>query len=751
MRIDGLEKVKGFAKFCDDIKINDSLFAVPVHTGKPSAKILKINIEEALKIPGVVKIITSKDVPGSNRLGGIISDHYLFATDRSRYAGDIVTLVVAKSLKAANKCISKIKIKYKNTKGVFNPEDSLKKGSPLIHPERNSNLVAKYHIKKGDIKKAFKKSFKSIEAKFKTSFIEHAYLEPESAIAIPNPDGSIIIYGGMQHPFSTRRAIAAACGLPLAKVRVIQTTLGGGFGGKDDTMSYVCARTAIAAVLTNKPVKCTYTRKQSMIESYKRHPFIIDIKLSTDKNGKLTALNSSLLADAGPYCSTSPFVIWRPTVQCTGPYLIPNVQSESRAVYTNNTFTGAMRGFGSPQHVFASESSIDMMANELGIDPFEFRKKNFFKTNDKIHTGEKLNNHKVAISEVTKKCLDELGWKTKFNKCSKGKIRKDGTYYGVGFACSYRGVSLGAEGSDFSSAVVNIQEDGSVILQTGVSENGQGLKSAMTLILAESLGIKTTQIHFLDTDTSNIPDGGPTVASRGTIMGGQAILNAVSQIKPQLKPILIELIGKSTKEYEFKNGKIFNKTNKKSVTFKRLSKKCFKNRIYPYALGIYKGPNVNWNDAKGQGKAYFTYVYGCQACELTVDSKTGKVSVQKVIAVHDAGKIINKQMAEGQVFGGIMMGLGFALMENANHQNGILKPTGFANYKIPRSIDTPEMKAMFVENTDNAGPYGSKSLGEPTNELMGAAVANAVFWATGVRFTTLPITKEKILKSLRGI
>jgi len=742
-RIDAHEKVTGQARYADDLVFHGMLHAVPLHAAHPSAKILAIRTEKAMAAPGVAMIITAHDVPGSNLVGGIIADHQVLAKDRVRYMGDCVAMVAAKTREAAQAGASLIEVDYEPLRPVFSPAEAMAPDAPQVHEGRN-NIVTSFKVRKGKTAAALKKSALKVEASFNTSFVEHAYLEPESCVAVPEPDGSLTVYGGMQHPFTTRRFVAAATGHALSRVRIVQTTLGGGFGGKDDTISIICARAAILAIKTLRPVKVTYDREESIRESYKRHPMHLAYRAGMDDKGKFTAMEIAITADSGPVCSTSPFVIWRPTVQCAGPYVVPFVKCDSRAIYTNNTFTGAMRGFGSPQHVFACESFVDMCAEAAGKDPYEFRRQNFFRQNSVTHTGQRLKRHKVAIEEVTERALSEFRWKGKYRTCSRGKPRSDGLLYGAGFACSFRGVSLGAEGNDFCSAIVNVQPDGSALLEVGVSENGQGLKTAMAAILCEELGIGPGRVVFIDTDTSSIPDGGPTVASRGTLVGGNAVIDACRKIKADMRPIVRELIGPTRKGYIYKNGLIKNPDTHKEIVFDKAVAACHGQRIYLHALGIFRGPKVSFDEHTGQGDAYFTYVYGCQACELTVDPKTGRVSVLQVVAAHDVGKAINPQMAAGQVFGGIVMGLGFALMERIEHRDGVIQNLNLNSYRIPRSTDTPEMTAIIVENPDPDGPYGAKSLGEPTNELMGAAVANAIYYATGVRFFDLPITPDKI-------
>lgn len=750
-RIDAIDKVTGRAIYADDIKLGGMCHAAPLHAAYPSAKIVRIDIQRALALPGVLDIITASDIPGEKQVGGIIADHYVIADDRVRYSGDVVAVIAAETSEIARKARDLIHVDYEPTDPLLSPEEALAKGAPMIHAGRNSNELEHYKVRKGDIAKGFKGSTTTVEAEFRTQFIEHSYLEPESCIAIREADGSISIHGGMQHPFTTRRYVARTLGLPLAKVRIAQTTLGGGFGGRDDTISVICARAAILALRIGRPVKITYTREESIRESYKRHPFKLNYKAGLDSDGNFKAMEVDILTDAGPYCAVSPFVIWRPTVQCTGPYSVPNVRCDSSAVYTNNTFTGAMRGFGTPQHVFACESFIDMCAERVGLDPLAFRRKNFFKQGATTHTGQKFDKHTVALEEVTLKALAAIGWKKKFKECTHGKVRSDGTLYGIGFATSYRGVSLGAEGNDFCSAIVNIQPDGSTLLEVGVSENGQGLKTAMVEILSGELGIQHDRIRFIDTDTSSIPDGGPTVASRGTIVGGNAVVSAAVKIKEMMAPVIATHIGASKDGYIFKKGKILNPKTRKSVSFDKIVAACHNERMYLHALGTFKGPKVSWDEEHGQGDAYFTYVYGCQATELSIDAKSGRVSVISAVGAHDVGCAINPQMAAGQIFGGITMGLGFALHEEIKHVEGVIQNLNFNTYRIPRSTDIPEMTAIIIENRDPAGPWGAKSLGEPANELMGGAVANAVYQATGWRPLKTPIRPEMIVEGLKQL
>lgn len=750
-RIDAHEKVTGRAIYADDLKPDRLLYGKQLYSEHPHAKILKIDLAEAKNVTGVVDIITSAECPGSKQVGGIIRDHYVLAHEKVRYHGDVVAVVAAETYAAACEAAEKIKVEYEPLQPILDPLAAMKEGSPKVHEERENNIAENFRVRHGNPEKYFEKADKIFEAEFKTQFVEHAYMEPESAVATKNPDGSITVQAGMQHPFTTRRFVAWFLGLPLSKVRIIQTTLGGGFGGKDDTISVICARAALLAFRTDRPVKITLTREESIRESYKRHPFDIRLKMAVDSENKIQALKSYFIADGGAYCSVSPFVIWRPTVQCTGPYKIPRVTCDSFAVYTNNTFCGAMRGFGTPQYNFAIESFMDMVAHGLNLDPVKFRRENFFGQNDKTHTGQLLAGHNVSIAQVVNEALKKIKWNEKYPLCSRGKANPNNNFYGIGFSCSYRGVSLGAEGNDFCFAIVNIQPDGSAVLEVGVAENGQGLKTAMTRILCTELGIDPSLVTYLDVDTSSVADSGPTVASRGTLVGGNAVLDAVRQIKEMMCPVIEKSVGKSSQGYIFARSKIINPRTKKEISFIEAVQKCHESKIYLHAKGVWKGPKVSWKDETGQGDAYFTYVYGCNACEIEVGGESGKIKILRVAAAHDVGRSINPQMTLGQIYGGIAMGMGQALSEEIVHENGKITNLNLNKYRLTRITDIPEMEAIVVENPDPHGPWGAKSIGEPTNELMAGAISNALFNATGYRATELPIKAEKILEHINQV
>ena len=738
-RNDGYAKVTGRAKYADDIKIYNMLHAVPVYTDYVHAKIIEINTEQAKKSEGVIAVITANDVPGSNRFGQIDKDYYMFAHDKIRGNGDVVAVIVAETRQQAINAIDKVIVSVEELPAILDPEDAMKPDSILVHEEKKTNLVVHHVVRRGSLEDGFKNSNKIFEREYQTQYIEHAYMEPESAVCNLRHDGVMEIYGSMQHPFSTRKFTAALLGKELSEIEVKGTPMGGGFGGKDDTAAIVCARTALASLITKRSVKMTYKREWSIRESYKRHPYKMNYKVGVTDSGKINAVECRIIADAGNYTSVTPWVLWRSTVQCCGPYKVDNVKYDGYGVHTNNIFTGAMRGFGSPQVNFAVESLVEEIAEELKMSSLDFRKLNMVKQGDETITGQVLDGHPVNMEKVLDVVTKEIGYEEKLKKCSRG-ISETDEQYGIGLAMSYRGMSLGAEGKDFCSAIINAQPDGSVLLETGVHENGQGLESAMILILAEQLGIKKERIRYQCSSTSTIPDGGTTVASRGTIMGGGAVTKAAENFKKLIVETLSKSFNASEEDLIFENDTV--RVKEKIYPFEEIIKLMFINKTYPFAYGLFQGPEVSWDEKTGKGNAYFTWVYSCQAVELTVDKKKGKIKILNAVAAHDVGKPINPSMILGQIYGGMVMGIGYGLREEVKYKDGKVRSDNFHKYHLTRAKDVPEMKGIIIESIDPLSPSGAKGIGEPTNEIMAPAIANAVYNATGKRYYKLPIKVE---------
>jgi CO/xanthine dehydrogenase Mo-binding subunit len=773
-RNDSVAKVTGRAKYTDDMNFHGMVHVIPVYSEYVHAENLRVDTSEAEKEPGVIRVLTARDIPGSVRFGQIEQDYCMLAEKKIMFEGDVAALVVAESRRQGLAAADKVRIEADPLPPVVDPEEALKPESPVVREITDSNEVNHHRVRRGDADAEMERCEVVVEERFSTQTVEHAYMEPESAVCVPRSDGVIEVYGSMQHPFSTRRFVSAILGEPLSNIEVYQPTVGGGFGGKDDTAAVICARAALAARLLNRPAKLTYTREWSIRESYKRHHYRLNYRWGMDKKGRLRAVQVRMIADSGPYLSVTPWVNWRSTAQCCGSYTLDHVKADVISAATNNPIGGAMRGFGAPQVLFAVEQLADISAEKLGISPLEFRRLNMVQQGGQTITGQVLDTHTVSLEEVMEKVTKEIGFEEKLSRCSYGRSgaadgaadgaaggpatvsdgavgggETTGTHsggetsadelYGIGLAVSYRGSSLGAEGMDFCSAIINCQFDGSILLESAIHENGQGAESVMMLILSEELGVNLDRIRYRRPSTSNIPDGGTTVATRGTIMGGSAVTIAARKLKTLMSEHLADELGCGADDVVFENDGLENPDGSERLSWDEAMGSLFLKRVYPYAFGSFQAPDVSWDEENGQGDAYFTYVYSCQAVELTVNRKNGKVKLKNIVAGHDIGKAVNRAMVLGQMYGGIAQGVGMALLEDLKLEEGRIGNKSLNSYRIPKSMDMPEMKGIIVENYDPQSAFGAKGIGEPALEIIAPAIANAVYRATGVRYRDLPI------------
>ncbi|WP_318533919.1 xanthine dehydrogenase family protein molybdopterin-binding subunit, partial [Acetomicrobium flavidum] len=729
------------AKYGADLQFAGMLYGKVLRAKHPSARIKSINVEKARAIPGVWAVMTAQDVP-CNEIGVIIQDQQVLAKERIYYIGDGVAMVAAESLDVAAKALESIEVEYEEMGGIFDPLVS--KESDPIHPERASNEVVHHKLRKGNVDEGFAGSDVIIEREYETQFVEHSYIEPEVVVAVPHENGSLVtIYGSVQNVFATRDAVARCLKADLSKVRVVQNHIGGSFGGKDEVVSAMACRAALLALRTDRPVKMVNTREESIVESYKRHPYKMKYKVGATKDGKLMAMEIEAVADGGAYACQTPFVTWRSVVQATGPYEVPNVKTDTYGYYTNNIYTGAMRGYGSPQVIFANESLMDELAQELGITPLEIRLKNILKNGSVTASGQKLDRHEVSLAEVMKKATEAIGYEEKYKEYS--KPQRGDKRRGIGMAISFRGCSLGAEAVDGAGTVLSIQKDGSVYLYSGLAENGQGLKTTFCQIAAEELGIDMKHITFLEANALISPDSGSTVASRSTLVGGNSVLNAAMRARKALSEFLAGQYNVPAEGLIFKDSNIFTPDGKKLISFAEAANKAFWAGVQLSHVGWYVAPSIHWDEEEGRGNPYFTYVYGCQIAEVEVDMGTGEVTVLNMAAAHDVGRAINPEMLKGQIYGGVMMGLGYGIMEEVETDEGYIANTNFDEYIIPTSKDMPNIIPIIVENPDPDGPFGAKSIGEPTLELGAAAIANAIAQATGRRIRSLPLNLERVL------
>ncbi|MGR5295327.1 molybdopterin cofactor-binding domain-containing protein [Vibrio mediterranei] len=746
-RVDGRAKVEGTAVYGDDVHISGSLHGVCRYTDIPAGRILSLDTSDAMKVPGVERIITYDDIPGDPKVGVIIRDFYPICQEWVRFSGDVIALVIADSYETACEASEKIRVEYEPFQPVTDPESALESDARLIHPDKDSNVVNTHHTVKGDADKAIAKADVVIEHTYQTHYQEHGYIEPESITTNLDPNNNeLTIVGSIQNPHRVRSFVAGFLGIPQATINVKRSVLGGSFGGKDDTIDHLACRAALSTYLTKRAVKFSYNREQSLIESTKRHPYTMRYKVGVSREGKIEGIKINIIADAGAYATCTPFVTWRSSVQAAGPYDIDHVRVDVTGVYTNNSVSGAMRGFGSPQIIFAHESLMDEIALTCDIDPITVRERNVLKQGSLSMTGQCFDQHTVSASEVLKTAAEKSQFYERMAEMNAKNNVNSPIKYGIGLALSYRGCSLGAEGADNSTALLSLNADSSLNISTGVCENGQGLQTTMAMIAGEVLGVPLDMVRFSESPTSLIADGGPTVASRATMTGGNAVKLGAETIRARLfDTIKSDLKVTRIEDTTWRNGQI--KSNLQSdiqVPLQEAISRCRQQGINLAAYGWFDPPPIHWDEEKGTGSPYFTWVYGCQVAEVKVDTSTGKVDVLGVTAVHDVGKVINPVGFEGQVAGGIAQGIGFGILEDYNIEQSEVKSDNFDTYLMPTIKDIPNLNIHAIENPDPAGPYGAKSIGEPAAELAAAAIVNAVAFATKKRHRTLPLTLEQV-------
>jgi len=741
-RNDVIEKVCGTAKYIDDYKFVDMLYGAAVRSTVSHGNIKSFNSAIAEKIDGVVAVYTHKDIPGKNEVPFILNDYPLLAEKKVLFHGQPVALVVAKTSEIAKFAAKKVEVAYQELPVITDIHQSLKKDAVKIFGA--DNIFRKYDIVRGDAEKAFLTADVVVEGTFTTNYQVHSYLEPQGIVAVPQSEGGVAIYGSMQCPFYIHDAIVHILGISQNKVRVVQTTTGGAFGGKEDVPSIVAGHAALAAYLSKKPVKIIYSREEDFQAMSKRHPGYVEIKYGAKKNGKIIACQIRYILDGGAFSTLSPIVLWRGAVHAAGPYDIPNVKIEALAVATNKVPCGAFRGFGQPQTTFANESMMDELAVKLNISPLELRRLNIIGTGSRTATGQKIT-RSCGLEKVVNQVVKKSDWAQIYQP---PELRTGVVRCGIGIAVSFYGVGLGAGGKhlDRAGSYVQVQKDGTVIIAIGNTELGQGVFTVISQIAAETLGAPYKFVRVMKPDTTRVPDSGPTVASRSTLMSGNAVKNAAGIIRLKIDKMVLKMLGVKSGVVKSDGKNYFLSANPmKKVAYQDVVEKCYGERINLTSSGWYAGEDVTFSQENGQGKAYYTYTYSATVAIVQVDTETCEVTVKKLVSGHDIGKAINPQLCEGQIEGGVIQAMGYALTENLVLRNGVILNPNFAGYLLPTSSDIPEIVPVIVEERYGAGPYGAKGLGEPPMITPAAAILNAIYNATGWRANKLPATPEVLL------
>ncbi len=722
-RIDASTKVTGEALYPGDIDRPGQLYMKVLFANRPHARIRRIDTSRAEQAPGVVRVFTAKDVP-VNEYGLNVLDNPVFcgpdavagtehftreAMSIVRWIGDKVALVVAETEKQAERARDLIDVEYEDLPAVFDPREAMRPGAPVLHVEHPDNVLKSYRIRKGDVEVGFAQADVIVEDTYHTPMQEHVFLQPEAGLGYVDEDGRVTVVVAGQWTWEDQHQIAHALDLPAEKVRVIYPAIGGAFGGREDMSVQIIL--ALAAWKLQRPVKIIWSREESIQYHCKRHQMFIRAKTGAKRDGKLVAAEVEVIADAGAYAFTSTKVLGNATLTCAGPYDIPNVQVDTRAVYTNNIPAGAFRGFGAPQGHFVAETQMNKLAGKLGLDPVELRLKNLLREGNLLPTQTPLPGGPVSLVQVTQECAKEFGW----DKKESGIGLSGHLVRGAGFACGFKniGFSFGAQEASWAAVELSgkTEIEQAVVFHAG-ADVGQGAHTAMAQMAAHALGLPLEKIKMVVSDTAFTANSGSASASRMSFMSGNAIKGAAKLAMEKWRD-----------EDRPARGEYF-----------------------------YNAPATEMFDPlDGHSKPNLAYGYVAQAVEVEVDTETGQVRVVRVTSAHDVGKAVNPRMIEGQIEGGIIQAVGYAITENFVMKDGRVLTPYMSNYLMPGVLDIPDrVDSVILEYPDENGPWGVRGMAEMPYIPLAPAIIAAVHDASGVWFNEFPLTPWRVLEGLRN-
>jgi CO/xanthine dehydrogenase Mo-binding subunit len=701
-RHDALGKVTGAANYPADLIAPDMLRLKTVFARRAHARIVSIDTSVALAVPGVVAVLTAKDVP-HNRYGLIDADQPVLCEDIVRHDGDRVALVVADTDLAAAHAATLVRVEYADLPIVGDPRAAMLPGAPRVHADRD-NVLLHQKIRRGDVARAFAEADAVVEGSFTTSWQEHAYLQPDAGIAYIDERGRIVIETAGQWLHEDRKQLAAILKLPEDRVVVKYAKIGGAFGGRED-MSVQCL-VALATWVLKRPAAIRWSREESIIGHHKRHPFLITAKWGAKRDGTVTAVETTLIADGGAYASTSVEVLKGAMTFAHGPYDIANVSVDGSVCYTNNVPSGAFRGFGGPQAHFAAESMMTRVAHALHLDPLDVRRKNLYCEGSRNSSGTVMPPG-VSAGPVLERCIEEAALRLlPVERRNHARKRR-----GIGFANGVKNVGYSFGFPDQATATVDLVVlDGvrAARVQIGAADVGQGAHLILRQIAAETLALPLDAVSIVAEDTLQAPNAGSASASRMTLMGGRAVKDAAELA-------LHRLAGEGV----------------------------------PSATVQFKPAPTTPFDELGRGTPHFAYGYVAQAVEVEVDVTTGEVAVLNVISVNDVGRAINRQQVEAQIEGAVAQAIGYALTEDFRITNGRILTPHFSSYLLPTALDVPpQIHSVIMETPDPQGPFGARGMSEMPLIPFAAAVACAIHDATGAWVSDLPFTPERVLAAI---
>ena len=768
-RVDAMGKAVGATVYAGDFTLPLMLHAKVFRGTQACARIVRLDVSRARALPGVACVLTAADLPdarlvsdmpgqtGQKQRSG--SDVPVLASDQVRFYGEPIALVAAETLDIAERALKLIEIEYEILPGIFDPLEALQPGATIDNlpdPADPSlrNVVARWAIRKGDVQAGFAEADLIVENTFRVPYQEHAFLEPEAGVAWTDERGVLNIRVSTQ-VVEHFRSIARAVGIPQSQIRIQGTMVGGGFGGKEDITVEVYL--ALLAKATNRPVRLVYTREESTLAHSKRHPYIIAHRTGVKRDGRITASQIKVFSDSGAYPYLSPYVLLYTTVMAPGPYRVDNVQVDSVAAATNNPFTSAFRGFGGPQACFAYEQQMDAIADALGLDRYELRRRNYIRTGDTTATGQTVETA-AWLEETATRVLEALDESTnqrinesRINEGADSPFADSPIRTGRGIASFFQSYGRITWLHDTSQAWVGVEQDGTVLVRAGVPDLGAGQINSLCQIAAEVLGVPLERVSVYATDSALTPLSGTSTATRQLYMSGNATLMAASAVRKVLVDRAAKHLEEEPEKLDMADGKVFVIADPaQSVELSNLAKVCASEGLPLANLAMFKAPFTDPIDpATGQGRVFPDFTFGAYGVEVAVDTETGEVTLLKAVTCCDVGRAINRAAAIGQLAGGGMQGLGYALMEDLIVEKGVIKTPSFAEYLIPTSMDFPTTQVIVLESGTGVGPFGAKGIGEPSLTPAAPAVASAVSDAIGVPIHELPITPERVLRALK--
>ncbi|WP_394141504.1 xanthine dehydrogenase family protein molybdopterin-binding subunit [Cytobacillus oceanisediminis] len=742
-RIDGPEKVTGELKYMTDYHFDNMVWGKVLRSEYPHAKINHIDTEEAKKLPGVICVLTHKDIPGFNGFGIVVPDQPVLCSKVVRCTGDAVALVAAETLEIAEQALSLIKVDYEPLEVVADAELAMTPSAPRLHPD--GNIHSQVIIKNGDTEKAFQEADIIVENTFYSPRQMHAFIETEGGWGVMDEEGFITIRCPGQYAYRDRMQIARSLAYNPERIRVISSPIGGAFGGKDEITVQIYL--ALLAMHTNgRPVKIHYSREESVIAGIKRHPFKVQMKTAAKSDGTLLANEVRAVGDTGAYASLGGAVIALAIEHSCGPYKIPNVDLEGFCVYTNNGIAGAFRGFGVNQVCMGIETHMDMIAEKLGVDPIELRKKNVYHQGEVSSVG-----HVVKSSVGTFKTLETAEncdlWRNR--EKYKTEVSEPWKKRGVSLATSFHGIGMGIGLPDYGAASIELLQDGKFLVGVGCEEIGGGNSTVYAQVAAEILNCDISNIHVVQGDTSRTLDGGTVTASRSTYTGGRAVATAAPNMVKLLTQTAAEMLNLPASKVTINTNYI--SAEGKKLTYQSIYQYLFDNRKTTRVEGHFYLPKEKEGIEGSGGAPHHLYGYLTHVVMVEVDTLTGETDVLRVVSIPDAGKVMNPQGLEGQTEGGAVMGIGYTLFEDILIEDGYHKTRNFTDYIIPTIRETPLIETFPVEEAEATGPFGAKGIGEVVMIPIIAAIMSAIHDATGARIYHLPATPERVFNALKSL